>query len=86
MEQAAAQRIAAQTEAESVRVMTEAEIKALHEREQTAEAHPALLRLQELEMLRELSQVANTRIYIGFEIICRLRRMDGVMSKREVIG
>jgi hypothetical protein len=29
--------------------------------------HPALLRLQELETLRELSQVANARIYIGFE-------------------
>jgi regulator of protease activity HflC (stomatin/prohibitin superfamily) len=67
---AAAHRIAAQTEAESVRVKTEAEIKALREREQAAEAysmHPALLRLQELETLRELSQVANARIYIGFE-------------------
>jgi regulator of protease activity HflC (stomatin/prohibitin superfamily) len=67
---AAAQRIAAQTEAESVRVKTEAEIKALREREQAAEAysvHPALLRLQELETLRELSQMANARIYIGFE-------------------
>src|SRR5262245_38714886 len=67
---AAAQRIAAQTEAESVRMKTEAEIKALREREQAAGAyslHPALLRLQELETLRELSQVANARIYIGFE-------------------
>jgi regulator of protease activity HflC (stomatin/prohibitin superfamily) len=67
---AAAQRIAAHTEAESVRVKTEAEIKALREREQAADAysvHPALLRLQELETLRELSQVANARIYIGFE-------------------
>jgi regulator of protease activity HflC (stomatin/prohibitin superfamily) len=67
---AAAQRIVAQTEAESVRVKTEAEIKALREREQAAAAysmHPALLRLQELETLRELSQVANARIYIGFE-------------------
>jgi regulator of protease activity HflC (stomatin/prohibitin superfamily) len=67
---AAAQRIAAQTEAESVRLKTEAEIKALREREQAAGAyslHPALLRLQELETLRELSQVANARIYIGFE-------------------
>jgi regulator of protease activity HflC (stomatin/prohibitin superfamily) len=67
---AAAHRIAAQTEAESVRVKTEAEIKALREREQAADAysmHPALLRLHELETLRELSQVANARIYIGFE-------------------
>jgi hypothetical protein len=51
-------------------VKTEAEIKALRGREQAAAAysmHPALLRLQELETLRELSQVANARIYIWFE-------------------
>ncbi|MCI0336361.1 MAG: slipin family protein [Acidobacteria bacterium] len=67
---AAAERIAAQAEAESVRVKTEAEIKTLREREQAAQAYstyPALLRLQELETLRELSQMANARIYIGFE-------------------
>ena len=29
-------------------------------------ANPALLRLRELETLRELAQVANARIYIGF--------------------
>jgi hypothetical protein len=30
-------------------------------------AHPALLRLQELEALKELSRSANARIYIGFD-------------------
>jgi hypothetical protein len=49
-------------------VKTEAELKALREHEQAADSmHPALLRLHELETLRELSQVANARIYIGFE-------------------
>jgi len=68
--QAAAMKLAAQAEAEAVRVKTEAEVNALREREQTAEAysaHPALLRLQELETLRELARTANARIYIGFD-------------------
>jgi hypothetical protein len=29
--------------------------------------HPALLRLRELETLRDLSRSANARIYIGFD-------------------
>jgi regulator of protease activity HflC (stomatin/prohibitin superfamily) len=60
----------AQAEAEAIRVKTEAEINALREREQAAEAyttHPALLRLQELETLRELARTASARIYIGFD-------------------
>jgi regulator of protease activity HflC (stomatin/prohibitin superfamily) len=68
--QAAALRLSAQSEAEAHRVRTEAEIQALRDREQAAAAyskHPALLRLQELETLRELSKTANARIYIGFE-------------------
>jgi regulator of protease activity HflC (stomatin/prohibitin superfamily) len=68
--QAAAMKLAAQAEAEAIRVKTEAEISALREREQAAEAysaHPALLRLQELETLRALAQTANARIYIGFD-------------------
>jgi regulator of protease activity HflC (stomatin/prohibitin superfamily) len=68
--QAAAMKLAAQAEAEAVRVKTEAEVSALREREQAAEAysaHPALLRLQELETLRELARTANARIYIGFD-------------------
>jgi hypothetical protein len=42
----------------------------LREREQAAQAYsafPALLRLRELETLRELAQVATARIYIGFD-------------------
>ena len=30
-------------------------------------AHPALLRLRELETLRQLATLANARIYIGFD-------------------
>jgi regulator of protease activity HflC (stomatin/prohibitin superfamily) len=68
--QASAMKLAAQVEAEAIRVKTEAEINALREREQAAEAysaHPALLRLQELETLRELARTASARIYIGFD-------------------
>jgi regulator of protease activity HflC (stomatin/prohibitin superfamily) len=67
---AAAQRIAAEAEAAALQLKTEAEVKALQDRAQAAAAysqHPALLRLQELETLRELSTMANARIYIGFE-------------------
>jgi regulator of protease activity HflC (stomatin/prohibitin superfamily) len=66
---AEAERLAAQSEAEQQRIKTEADIQALQERAQAAEAysaHPALLRLRELETLRELAQSANARIYIGF--------------------
>jgi regulator of protease activity HflC (stomatin/prohibitin superfamily) len=68
--QAAAMKLEAQAEAEAIRFKTEAEIHALREREQAAEAysaHPALLRLQELETLRELARTASARIYIGFD-------------------
>lgn len=64
------QRLAAQTEAEAERIKTEAEISSLRERAQAADAytkHPALLRLRELEALRDLAQSANARIYIGFD-------------------
>src|SRR6516165_8881779 len=67
---ATATRLQAQAAAEAQRVTTEAEVEALHQREQVAEAyktHPALLRLQELETLRELAGTANARIYIGFD-------------------
>jgi regulator of protease activity HflC (stomatin/prohibitin superfamily) len=68
--QVEATRQAAQTEAEVQRIKTEADIRALQEREQAAEAytrHPALLRLQELETLRELAKTANARIYISLD-------------------
>ena len=67
---AQAARLLAESEAETQRVKTEAEVKSLREREVAAEAysaHPALLRLQELETLRELAHMANARIYIGFD-------------------
>ena len=67
---AAGQRLAAQGDAEIQRVQTEAEIRRLQERERTAAAyanHPALLRMLELETLRELGQNGNARIYIGFD-------------------
>jgi regulator of protease activity HflC (stomatin/prohibitin superfamily) len=68
--QAAAQRLTAQSEAEIQQLKTEADIRALREREQAAQAyttHPALLRLLELETLRDLSRTANARIYISFD-------------------
>jgi regulator of protease activity HflC (stomatin/prohibitin superfamily) len=68
--EAAAQRLAAQSAAEAQRIKAEAEIQELREREQAAQAysaHPALLRLRELETLRELARSANARIYIGFD-------------------
>ena len=57
--QATAQRLAAQSQAEVQQIKTEADIQALKERSQAAQAYsryPALLRLQELETLRELSR------------------------------
>jgi regulator of protease activity HflC (stomatin/prohibitin superfamily) len=63
------QRRAAESEADVQRIKTEAEIRALREREQAARAyteHPALLRLTELETLRDLSRSANARIYVNF--------------------
>lgn len=65
-----AEELAAETRAEVQRLQTEAEIKQLQERERNAAAyakHPALLRMLELETLRELGKNANARIYIGFE-------------------
>jgi regulator of protease activity HflC (stomatin/prohibitin superfamily) len=63
-------KLAAQSEAETQRVKTEAEVLALRERELAAKAysaHPALLRLQELETMRELARTATARLYIGFD-------------------
>jgi regulator of protease activity HflC (stomatin/prohibitin superfamily) len=67
---AEAAKLAAQSEAEVQKVKTEAEVQALRQRENAAKAystHPALLRLQELETLRELARTATARLYIGFE-------------------
>jgi regulator of protease activity HflC (stomatin/prohibitin superfamily) len=67
---AEAAKLVAESEAEIQRVKTEAEVKALREREAAARAysaHPALLRLQELETMRELARTATAPIYIGFD-------------------
>ncbi|MDR1280584.1 MAG: slipin family protein [Opitutaceae bacterium] len=60
----------AQAEAEALSIRNEAEIRALREQAQAAEAytrHPALLRLRELEALAAMSKNANARIMIGFD-------------------
>lgn len=65
-----AQRASAEAAAESHRLRTEAEVRAAREMEAVAAAYatnPALLRLHELETLRELARNANARIYIGFD-------------------
>lgn len=59
----------AQSEADATQVKTDAEIRNLLEREKAAAAytqHPALLRLLELETLRDLSHTASARLYINF--------------------
>ncbi len=66
---AEAQRMTAKSDAEIQRLQTDAEVRRLQERERTAKAysnHPALLRMLELETLRELGKNGNARIYIGF--------------------
>ena len=71
--------MAAQKDAEAQRTRTAAEVEALREREAAAKAyssHPALLRLQELETLKELSKTATARIYIGFD----KHRADGIQG------
>jgi regulator of protease activity HflC (stomatin/prohibitin superfamily) len=68
--QAQVQRRAAETAAEVLRIRTDADLRALKEREQTATAytaHPALLRLRELEVMGEMARQANARIYVGFD-------------------
>jgi regulator of protease activity HflC (stomatin/prohibitin superfamily) len=67
---AEAQRLTAQAEAEATRVKLDAELAALAERQKSAAAYrdfPALLRLEELEALRDLAKNASARIYIGFD-------------------
>jgi len=64
------QLLASQSEAEMQQVKTESEIRALREREQAATAyedHPALLRLEELETLRNLAHNSGARIYVNLD-------------------
>lgn len=68
--EAAAHRLQAQARAESERLRSEAEILALRQSQDAAAvlaASPVLLRLRELEALKELAKSANARIYIGFD-------------------
>lgn len=63
-------RQAAAAAAEGRRLTVAAEVEALRQFESAAAAlaaNPALLRLRELDALRDLSQNANARIYIGFD-------------------
>lgn len=65
-----ATRQTAEAEADAQRIRTEADIRELLEREKAAAAytaHPALLRLMELETLREMSRTSEARIYVNFE-------------------
>jgi regulator of protease activity HflC (stomatin/prohibitin superfamily) len=72
--QTEADRLAAEGEAATQQIKTESDIQALRAREQAAAAyteHPALLRLIELETLRDLARTANARIYVGFDKFAR---------------
>jgi len=65
-----ARRLSAESAAREEQIRTEAEVAALLRRQEAAAAytkHPALLRLAELEALRDLSKLASARIYIGFD-------------------
>ncbi len=60
----------AESQAQVQRIRTDAEVQSLREQAEAASAysrHPSLLRLRELETLRELARNANARIYIGFD-------------------
>src|SRR5262249_24875808 len=63
-------RLQSEAEAGARETRTEAETAALRDSEQSAQAYaanPALLRLRELETLKELGRSANARIYISFD-------------------
>lgn len=63
-------RLQAQADADAQRLAADAELAGIQAREQVAaaiQANPVLLRLQELEALRDLAKVTSARIYIGFD-------------------
>lgn len=81
---AAARRVAQQVEAETARSQAEAEAQVYAERVKAAQAleqHPALLRMAELESLRELAKNANARLYLGFNR--NGLHIDGLDSQRD---
>ena len=68
--QAVAARLEAQAEADAQRMRSDSDIRSLRESQDAAaalSASPALLRLRELDALKELARSANARIYIGFD-------------------
>ena len=68
--EAEARRLREQAEAEATQAKAQAETQAYEERVKAADAlegHPALLRLAELETLRELAKNANARLYLGLD-------------------
>ena len=76
--QAEAQQLEATAQAEAQQIKATADVQELRAREQAAtaySAHPALLRLQELETLNALARNANARIYINFDGQTRLNGM-----------
>ncbi len=63
-------KLQAHAEAEARRIQAQAEGEAAAQAEKlaaTLASHPTLLRLRELEALKELARSANARIYIGFD-------------------
>src|SRR5919199_765675 len=83
--QAERARLAAEAGAMAERIRTAAEVESVRQREAVGQVyaeHPALLRLNELEALRELARVANARIYIGFDKHVRPER-DGVEAESD---
>ncbi len=65
------QRVRAAAEAEAVQLMAAAQRQAIEDRSQSAanyEAHPSLLRLEELAALRDLAKNANARLYLNFKV------------------
>jgi regulator of protease activity HflC (stomatin/prohibitin superfamily) len=63
-------RLQSEAEAGARKIRNEAEIAALRDSEQSAKAYsanPALLRLRELETLKELARSSNARLYISFD-------------------
>lgn len=68
--EAEARRVRDRAEAEAVQSKAAAEARACEERvkaAETLEGHPVLLRMAELETLRELAKNANARLYFGFD-------------------
>ena len=65
-----AARLQAQVDAEARKLRADAELHSLKDSAEAAAAlasSPALLRLRELDALKELGRSANARIYIGFD-------------------